>query len=77
MAFLVEQVNTDGTIVCDYDQTLSVRALYERIATYFREFIEMKTESSVVCIRDVNIPSVPKMFPIWAIHIRFLKREYR
>lgn len=35
MAFLVEQVNTDGTIVCDYDQTLSVRALYERIATYF------------------------------------------
>ena len=77
MAFLVEQVNTDGTIVCDYDQTLSVRALYERIATYFPGIIEMKTESSVVCIKDVNIPFVPKMFPIWAIHIRFLKREYR
>lgn len=77
MAFLVEQVNTDGTIVCDYDQTLSVRALYERIATYFPGIY--RDEDGIICgvYQGVNIPFVPKMFPIWAIHIRFLKREYR
>lgn len=47
MAFLVEQVNTDGTIVCDYDQTLSVRALYERIATYFPGIY--RDEDGIIC----------------------------
>lgn len=77
MAFLVEQVNTDGTIVCDYDQTLSVRALYERIATYFPGIY--RDEDGIICGvyqgRKYSIRA--KMFPIWAIHIRFLKREYR
>lgn len=37
MPFIVEQVQSDGTIVEDYDQTISVKKLYERIQRYFPE----------------------------------------
>lgn len=42
MPFIVEQVQSDGSIVEDYDQTISVKKLYERIQRYFRRSIMMK-----------------------------------
>lgn len=77
MAFLVEQVNTDGTIVCDYDQTLSVRALYERIATYFPGIY--RDEDGIICgvyqgrkysIRAKNVSYLGNPHPVFKKRIQ-------
>lgn len=87
MAFLVEQVNTDGTIVCDYDQTLSVRALYERIATYFPGIY--RDEDGIICgvyqgrkysIRAKNVSYLGNPHPVFKKRIQIandLKEFYQ
>lgn len=87
MAFLVEQVNTDGTIVCDYDQTLSVRALYERIVTYFPGIY--RDEDGIICgvyqgrkysIRAKNVSYLGNPHPVFKKRIQIandLKEFYQ
>lgn len=47
MPFIVEQVQSDGSIVEDYDQTISVKKLYERIQRYFPEIYH--DENGMIC----------------------------
>lgn len=47
MPFIVEQVQSDGSIVEDYDQTISVKKLYERIQCYFPEIYH--DENGMIC----------------------------
>ena len=78
MAFLVEQVNTDGTIVCDYDQTLSVRRLYMNALRHIFPGI-YRDEDGIICgvyqgrkysIRAKNVSYLGNPHPVFKKRIQ-------
>ena len=77
MSFIVEQVASDGSIVMDYDTTISPGQLYNRIHTYFPQI--RRADNSIICgtyqgqnyaIRVKNISYLGNPHPLYKKRIQ-------